>query len=110
MRPLKMKRKPLTTLICSLTLLANITSLYADNTSTNTKISCGDVIKACDLALSDKDAQVQTRDAEIGTQGMLLKSQADALAEKDRQLGAWYRSPWLYLGLGLAGGLYLGRH
>lgn len=85
---------------------------YATNTSPNIpkkSVSCGDVIRACDDALQKAQGQIDLRDMEILKYDVMSKTQADQIAEKDRQLNAWYRSPWLYLGLGLAGGLYLGK-
>ena len=39
----------------------------------------------------------------------MTKKQADDLAEANRKIDAWYRSPYLYLALGLGAGLYLGK-
>lgn len=82
------------------------TPIYAD---TKTTPSCKDVISACDRALTAKDAQIEARDKTISDLKVMSKKQADELQSATDKLGAWYRSPWLYLGLGLAGGLYLGR-
>lgn len=110
MRKLKTKKRLLYTLTTMLLLLSNISRTLADSTSNSTPtIKCSQVISACQNALDAKDGAIKARDEEIGTQGMLLKSQADALVEKDRELHSVFRSPYLYLVLGAAAGVYLGK-
>lgn len=81
-------------------------SSFAANTSRNTqKIQCSSLIQACDKALADKDAAIKARDVQLGDYAKLTKEQADQIASDK----AWYRSPWLYIAIGLGTGLYLGK-
>lgn len=71
--------------------------------------TCEEVIRAADKALAAKQDQISARDVTIGDLKIMTKAQADEIAAKDRQLSAWYRSPYLWVVVGLGVGLYVGR-
>jgi hypothetical protein len=52
--------------------------------------------------------QIEIRDLRIKTSEDQLKNVTEQRNDAEHALSAWYRSPWLYLALGLAGGVYLG--
>lgn len=70
---------------------------------------CLPLIQAADKALEAQKAQITIRDKELGQAEILLKSKNEIIAEQDKTIHAWYRSPYLYLFLGAAVGVYVGK-
>ncbi len=87
-------------------LLTTSISLASSTKNSTPTIKCSSVISACQNALAEKDAAISAREAELGQYAKLTKKQVDEL-ESDK---AWYKSPYLYLFLGLAAGVYVGKH
>ncbi len=85
-----------------LVMMSTTTNSYANPT-------CKEVIRAADKALAAQKAQIDIRDKELAQYAIMTKAQADELASDTAKLGAWYRSPYLYLFLGLAAGVYVGK-
>lgn len=76
--------------------------------SAQAETTCKDVITSCDKALEAKNRQIQLSD-------LALRQTVDRLTrvelqykEERESASAWYKSPFLYLSVGLIGGLLLG--
>ena len=107
---IKIRLHKLTTALLLLTLP---TSSFAANTSTPPNAtpkqapSCLSIIKACDADLVAKDEQIKDRDNTLAQYDVLTKKQADDIASKDRQLGAWYNQKWVWVLIGAGATAYL---
>lgn len=75
---------------------------YADN-----KPTCKDIIDACDKALDAKDSQIKIRDLGLSMRDDQITGLKKDNADLEHSLSAWYRSPYLYLFLGLATGVFV---
>lgn len=73
------------------------------------KPSCGDVITACDKALAHKDGAIGGLQMVVLQRDELIKMQKTTIEEQDAKLSAWYRNPWLLLGLGVVAGMAIKR-
>jgi len=98
----------LTTLTLLLSLSLTTTKAYCDSTTPSAP-TCPQVLKAADQVIQAQQQQILTRNNALEDYGVMTKKQADDLAEANRKIDAWYRSPYLYLALGLGAGLYLGK-
>lgn len=57
--------------------------------------------------IEDQQDQILVRDHMISQYDIMTKAQADEIATANAKLNSVWRSPLLYLGIGLAAGLYL---
>lgn len=80
-----------------------LTNLNADQASP----SCNDVINACDKALDAKDNQIKIRDLGLSVRDDQITGLKKDNADLEHSMSAWYRSPYLYLFLGLATGVFV---
>lgn len=66
--------------------------------------NCNDVIQACEKAIDAKNEQI----IELGKGLDLITTQnvelRDIVTTQDKQLSAWYRNPFIMLGLGVIAG------
>ncbi len=93
-----------------LILLCLTTNSFATDTQKTTKTTCNDVLKACDEALQAKDLQIKIRDEQVGQGQAMLNASVKEVEDLKRERDAWYKSPYLYVVLGLAAGVYVGKH
>lgn len=81
-----------------------VTSISLNTTISRAETTCKDVIKKCDVALEKKEEEIKaTNDALTKSKdyNVLLDVQ---VKEANDKLNAWYRNPFVLLGLGLLGG------
>lgn len=71
--------------------------------------NCSDVINACDIALKDKQSQIEIRDLRIKESQDEISRQTKVITDQDSKLNSIFRNPWVYGALGLAAGAYLMR-
>lgn len=69
--------------------------------------SCEDVIKSADKALSDKQKQIDIRDLRITNYDSLTTSLNNENVRLKTEVDAWYRSPYLWVVMGIVVGGYL---
>lgn len=71
--------------------------------------TCNDVIAKCDAALAAKDEQIRLSDLALKQSMEFSGNLAVVAQDRERQLNAWYRNPFIMLILGAAvGGLVYG--
>lgn len=71
--------------------------------------SCKDVVKACDKALADQDQVIKHKTYEITEQKKVIAAQDTRIVELEKKNSSLFRSPWLYLGLGLITGVLIAK-
>jgi hypothetical protein len=73
------------------------------------KVTCQDVIKACDQALEDKNKAIEKLNLGLAESTKQAGELSVELDKKEKQLSAWYRNPFILIGLGLLGGVIIAK-
>lgn len=74
-----------------------------------TSVDCGKVIEAAEKAVQAQKEQVEVRDLRIKQDEDQLSAVSKEYESLQKSSNAWYKSPYLFLIMGLGVGLYLGK-
>lgn len=72
--------------------------------------SCDSLIKACDTALADKQAQIDVRDKELSQAQIMLDSDTKELESMKRSDNAIYNQKWVWVVIGAVGAGFIIKH
>lgn len=75
--------------------------------SASTTPTCNEVLEACGKVVQAQKKQIEIRDLRIKQDEDQLKNVTDERNSAVNALGAWYRSPWLWLAVGAGTSAYL---
>jgi hypothetical protein len=67
-------------------------------------LSCEDVLKKCDAALDAKNRQIEKLELGLTKQTERVADLSAQVEDKNQQLQAWYRNPFVMLSIGLVTG------
>lgn len=85
-----------------------IALLILINATTSSAQTCDEVLTACDRALNFQIEMNEAQRELLVDMESLNRAQADLISQKNNQLEAWYRNPFVVGGVGISVGVILG--
>ena len=75
--------------------------------STATANQCGEVVKACDIAIQAADKVIDLKGRQIQAQDDLIKFQGDRINQLEKDKNSLLKNPLFYLVIGIVGGVII---